>query len=42
MFRYQYVVLNDEVSAACDRINTIIKAEHMRYFRVKYNNLEVN
>ena len=29
MFRYQYVVLNDEVSAACDRINTIIKAEHM-------------
>lgn len=43
MFRYQYVVLNDEVSAACDRINTIINAEHMRYFRVKNNNnLEVD
>lgn len=35
MFRYQYVVLNDEVEAACDRIRTIIDAESLRYHRVK-------
>lgn len=35
MFRYQYVVLNDEVDAACDRIRTIIDAESLRYHRVK-------
>ena len=35
MFRYQYVVLNDEVEAACDRIKTIVDAESLRYHRVK-------
>lgn len=35
MFRYQYVVLNDEVEMACDRIKTIIDAESLRYHRVK-------
>ncbi len=35
MFRYQYVVLNDEVAAACDRIKTIVDAESLRYHRVK-------
>ena len=35
MHRYQYVVLNDEVETACDRIKTIVDAESLRYHRVK-------
>ena len=35
MHRYQYVVLNDEVEAACDLIKTIVDAESLRYHRVK-------
>lgn len=34
MFRYQYIVLNDEVECAVNRINTIIDAEAMRYCRM--------
>ena len=41
-FRYQYVVLNDEIEAATDRISTIIAAENMRYSRAKNTLLEVN
>ena len=33
-FRYQYVVLNDEVEQAVARINTIIDAENLRYSRL--------
>ncbi len=33
---YQYLVLNDEVEAAVQRINDIIEAEKMRYDRSKY------
>ncbi len=41
VFRYQYVVLNDEVKSAVSRINTIIDAENMRYARMKNLLLEV-
>ncbi|MBS5737875.1 MAG: guanylate kinase, partial [Clostridiales bacterium] len=34
-FRYDYVVLNDEVSEAVKRIHTIIDAEKMRYCRME-------
>ena len=34
-FRYDYVVLNDEVELAVKRINTIIDAEQMRYARME-------
>ena len=40
-FRYQYVVLNDEVDLAISRINTIIDAESMRYSRMENTILEV-
>lgn len=40
-FRYQYIVLNDEVEKAVDRITTIIDAEHMRYSRMENIILEV-
>lgn len=40
-FRYQYIVLNDEVEKAVERINTIIDAEHMRYSRMENTILEV-
>lgn len=40
-FRYQYIVLNDEVEKAVDRISTIIDAEHMRYSRMENIILEV-
>ncbi len=40
-FRYQYVVLNDEVELAVQRINTIIDAESMRYSRMENTVLEV-
>ena len=40
-FRYQYVVLNDEVDLAVRRINTIIEAESMRYPRMENTVLEV-
>lgn len=40
-FRYQYIVLNDEVEKAVDRINTIIDAEYMRYSRMENTILEV-
>ncbi len=40
-FRYKYVVLNDEVDKAVDRINTIIDAESMRYSRMENTVLEV-
>ena len=40
-FRYQYVVLNDEVERAVARINTIIEAESMRYNRMDNTILEV-
>ena len=33
--RYQYIVLNDEVDKATQRINTIIDAENMRTIRAK-------
>ena len=40
-FRYDYVVLNDEVELAVERINTIIDAEKMRYSRMENTILEV-
>ena len=40
-FRYQYIVLNDDVEKAVDRITTIIDAEHMRYYRMENIILEV-
>lgn len=40
-FRYQYIVLNDEVEKAVERITTIIDAEHMRYSRMENIILEV-
>lgn len=40
-FRYDYVVLNDEVERAVGRINTIIDAEQMRYARMEKTILEV-
>lgn len=33
-FRYDYVVVNDEVDLAVDRINTIIEAEQLRFARM--------
>lgn len=33
-FRYDYVVINDDVDQAVERINTIIDAEKMRYCRM--------
>lgn len=33
-FRYDYVVINDEVDKAVERINTIIEAEQMRFARM--------
>ncbi|MBR5134942.1 MAG: guanylate kinase [Clostridia bacterium] len=33
-FRYDYVVINDEVDQAVERINTIIEAEQMRFARM--------
>ena len=35
MSLYDYVVENDEVTNACDKINAIIKAEHCRRERVE-------
>ena len=40
-FRYDYVVLNDEVELAVERIHTIINAEKMRYSRMEKTVLEV-
>lgn len=40
-FRYDYVVLNDEVDLAVSRIHTIIDAEKMRYSRMENRILEV-
>ena len=40
-FRYDYVVLNDEVPLAVERIHTIISAESMRYSRMENYILEV-
>lgn len=40
-FRYDYVVLNDDVSLAVERIQTIITAESMRYSRMENYILEV-
>ena len=40
-FRYDYVVLNDEVDLAVQRIHTIINAEQMRYSRMEKLVLEV-
>lgn len=40
-FRYDYVVLNDQVDLAVQRINTIIDAETMRYARMENTVLEV-
>ncbi len=40
-FRYQYIVLNDEVEKAVSRINTIIDAESMRYSRMENTIMEV-
>ena len=40
-FRYDYVVLNDEVELAVKRINTIIDAEQKRYARMENYVLEV-
>ena len=40
-FRYDYVVLNDEVELAVQRINTIIDAEKMRYARMENYVMEV-
>ena len=40
-FRYNYVVLNDEVERAVARIRTIVDAESMRYSRMENTILEV-
>ena len=40
-FRYDYVVLNDEVPLAVRRIHTIIDAESMRYARMEKTVMEV-
>ena len=40
-FRYDYVVLNDEVELAVNRIHTIINAEKMRYSRMEEYVMEV-
>ncbi len=41
VFRYQYVVLNDEVEQAVARLNTIIDAESLRYSRMENTIKEV-
>ena len=40
-FRYDYVVLNDEVDMAVDRILTIMDAEDLRYSRMEKTVMEV-
>ena len=40
-FRYDYVVINDEVDLAVERINTIVEAETMRYGRMEQCIMEV-
>lgn len=40
-FRYDYVVLNDEVDLAVERIHTVINAEQMKYSRMENYVLEV-
>lgn len=40
-FRYQYIVLNDDVEKAVDRIETIIDAESMRFSRMENTIMEV-
>lgn len=40
-FRYQYVVLNDEVERAVARISAIIDAENLRYSRMQNTIMEV-
>lgn len=40
-FRYDYVVLNDDVDTAVERIETIIQAENMRYARMEKTIMEV-
>ncbi|MCI8554074.1 MAG: guanylate kinase [Clostridiales bacterium] len=40
-FRYDYVVLNDEVETAVNRVQAILDAERMRYPRMKNLILEV-
>ena len=40
-FRYDYVVLNDQMDLAVGRISTIIDAEKMRYSRMEKTVLEV-
>ena len=34
-FRYDYVILNDDLDEAIERINTVIDAENMRYSRME-------
>ena len=43
MSYYDYVVENDEVDNACDRINAVVSAEHCRRDRLieKYKNNKV-
>ncbi|PID00115.1 MULTISPECIES: guanylate kinase [unclassified Sporosarcina] len=41
MHLYDYVVENDEVSKACDRINAIVTAEHCRRERVEQRYLQM-
>ncbi|PID25522.1 guanylate kinase [Sporosarcina sp. P7] len=41
MHLYDYVVENDEVSKACDRINAIVTAEHCRRERVEKRYLQM-
>ncbi|ARF15272.1 MULTISPECIES: guanylate kinase [Sporosarcina] len=41
MHLYDYVVENDEVSKACDRINAIVTAEHCRRERVEMRYLQM-
>ncbi len=41
MHLYDYVVENDEVSRACDRVNAIVTAEHCRRERVQQRYLQM-
>ncbi|ARK22666.1 guanylate kinase [Sporosarcina sp. P26b] len=41
MHLYDYVVENDEVSKACDRVNAIVTAEHCRRERVEQRYLQM-
>ncbi|WP_301108920.1 guanylate kinase [Sporosarcina sp.] len=41
MHLYDYVVENDEVSKACDRVNAIVTAEHCRRERVEKRYLQM-